>query len=264
MTYKELPREITSYDLFKTFAVISMVADHVGYYFYPDEMWWRVAGRLCVPVWFFLIGYARSRDIGPRLWIGAGILVAANIIAGMTIFPLNILATMIVVRLSIDVIMDRALVSKKLFWPVMVVLLAAVLPTSMAVEYGSQAILMAAFGYLVRWREQLKYPELVSQYFVFALATFVFTQAAMFAFSETEALALSFGILTVMGGLFFFRPVTYPRLTAGLGPLAALFRFTGRYTLEIYVAHLILFKAALLLNGRLTAFDWKLITSTGM
>src|SRR5687768_12599522 len=115
---KTLPKDITSYDLWKTFAVIFMVFDHVGFYFHPDEMGWRIAGRLCVPVWFFLIGYARSRDIGPRLWLGAGILVVANAVAGMAVLPLNILATMIIIRISIDAIMDRALVSKKLFWPV--------------------------------------------------------------------------------------------------------------------------------------------------
>ncbi len=47
---KILPRDLTSYDLLKTLAVILMIIDHVGHHFFPDEMWFRVVGRLCVPI----------------------------------------------------------------------------------------------------------------------------------------------------------------------------------------------------------------------
>ena len=47
---KQLPANITSYDLFKALALVLMLADHIGYYFYDDVDWWRVAGRICVPI----------------------------------------------------------------------------------------------------------------------------------------------------------------------------------------------------------------------
>ena len=59
---KTLSSYLTSYDLLKTLALVLMVIDHIGYFFYPEEMWWRVLGRLSVPIWFFLIGYANARD----------------------------------------------------------------------------------------------------------------------------------------------------------------------------------------------------------
>ena len=75
---KNLPRDLTSYDFLKAVAVLLMVIDHVGFYFYPDQQWFRVFGRLCVPIWFFLIGYARSRDLSLYLWGGMILLVFAQ------------------------------------------------------------------------------------------------------------------------------------------------------------------------------------------
>ena len=46
MVKAKLPAEITSYDLLKAAAVIIMIIDHVGYYFFIDEMWWRAVGRI--------------------------------------------------------------------------------------------------------------------------------------------------------------------------------------------------------------------------
>ena len=34
---KQLPRELTSYDFLKAFALITMVIDHTGYYFFPEQ-----------------------------------------------------------------------------------------------------------------------------------------------------------------------------------------------------------------------------------
>jgi len=99
---KTLPKNMTSYDLLKTFAVITMIIDHVGYYFFPEQLEWRVVGRMSMPVWLFLVGYAKTRDIPEMLWMGGLILLAGNIIVGMPIFALNILFGIMVVRLTLD------------------------------------------------------------------------------------------------------------------------------------------------------------------
>ena len=51
MTAKALPKDLTSYDLLKSFAVILMILDHIGYCFYPAEMWFQ------------------ALDIGKSLWL---------------------------------------------------------------------------------------------------------------------------------------------------------------------------------------------------
>ena len=263
MSLKHLTKDLTSYDLLKTFAVIFMLVDHVGYYFFDGNDWLRVAGRMCVPVWFFLIGYARTRDLGPKLWIGAAILVAASSVVGLGVFPVNILGTMIIIRLVIDPVMKRALMGPQAIWQISVMMILLSFPTSYMFEYGTLAVIMAMFGWLVRNQHEIPHGErLTQQYFFFSLATFVIIQTMFFGFEKNEIPILGGGILLVMCMLMFFRPITFVGTGEGIkGVLLAPVRFMGRYTLEIYVAHLLLFKAlgAMIDPERFSLFDWKLV-----
>ena len=108
-----LPDTVTSYDVWKTLAVLLMIIDHIGAYFLPDEQGLRILGRLCVPIWFFLVGYAQSRDLSWRLWAGVAILSISNYIGGQPIFPLTILATIIFIRLILDRFMVMSMRSPK-------------------------------------------------------------------------------------------------------------------------------------------------------
>lgn len=258
---KPLPKELTSYDLLKTFAVVFMVIDHVGFYFFPDDDWWRVAGRMCVPVWFFLIGYANSRDLGPRLWIGAAILVGSDMFAGLYGFPLSILATMLIIRLLLDPLMARAMRSPSHFWAVNTMLFLLIIPSGFVFEYGTQGVILAMFGWLLRRRDELENKELINHYFGFAAVSFIALQTVLFGFQPPQPLVLSIGILLVMGMLYFFKPVVYAGLTAKLPrPLVWLLQLTGRRTMEIYVAHLLLFKAlgVIYQPERFALFGWEL------
>ena len=258
-----LTKDITSYDLLKTFAVIFMIIDHTGYYFFQDDNWWRVAGRLCVPVWFFLIGYARSRDLGLKMWVGMGVLVLASCVSGGSLLPLNILATMLVIRFVIDPIMMRVQMNHQALWPLSVCLLFMTFPTSYLFEYGSLAIIMAMFGWLVR--HQHEYPGGVRQtqaFFFFAYASFVVMQVILFGFKDNQIMVLAGGILAVMCVLMAFRPVTFAGTGDGMsGVLWAPVRFMGRWTLEIYVVHLVVFHAlgSIFFPERFPLFDWKIL-----
>lgn len=263
MNRKLLPLNLTSYDLLKSFAVVLMVVDHFGYYFDDENVWLRVIGRFCVPVWFFLIGYARSRDVGPRMWLGAAILVVASGMAGIGILPLNILVTMLVIRVVIDPIMAHSQRTPQGLWQVSVMLLLLVFPSSYAFEYGTLAIIMAIFGWLVR--NQHEYPDGVRQthrFYFFALLSFVILQSMFFGFQNNEIIVFGVGTLVVMGGLLLFKPVVFSGTGEGLqGIITAPLRFMGRWTLEIYVAHLLLFKALGVYTqpDRFPLFDWKLV-----
>src|SRR5690606_26082911 len=95
LKHKQFGDVVTSYDLIKSAAIILMVVDHLGAFFFPENDWLRAAGRLCVPLWFFLIGYAHARDI-PKSWIiGAVSLISRTWFLEDRFFYLNILVTMI-------------------------------------------------------------------------------------------------------------------------------------------------------------------------
>ena len=240
-----------------------MLVDHFGYYFDDEYSWWRVIGRLCVPVWFFLIGYARSRDLNPKLWIGAAILIIASAISGVGVLPVNILGTMLIVRMVLDPIMRQSQRSSQGLWQISVMLLLLVFPSSYLFEYGSLAIIMAMFGWLIR--NQYEYPDGVVQthrFFFFALLSFVILQTMFFGFIGREIIVLSLGILVVMTVLMLFRPLVFQGTGVGWkGVISAPLRFMGRWTLEIYVVHLLIFKAVAIFvyPDRFPLFDWKLV-----
>jgi len=126
---KPLSSVLTSYDFLKTAALLLMLVDHVGYYFYPDDVWMRVVGRFSAPVWLFLVGYARSRDLSWRLWAGMLVLAGTNYVAGMAQCPVNILATIIVCRLALDPLMGWISKTPQALYPVVVLLFLGVLGT---------------------------------------------------------------------------------------------------------------------------------------
>lgn len=243
MTAKTLPSEITSYDLLKAFALVMMIVDHIGMYFLPDQLWWRVAGRTSAPVWLFLIGYARTRDLSPRMAIGGTILTLWHFVTGPAVFPLNILLTMLLIRLSLDKIMVYALSDRFRFFAFVVVFVVAELLASLFFEYGSVAFLLAAYGYMARQYKEgkISYSSLRS----FAIFTAIIHggfQSLYFGFSgiQMQAAVVSCGM--VIMSLLFFRPVVYSKITRQLPFfLVAPVQLMGRRTLEVYVLHVFLF-----------------------
>lgn len=235
------PTNITSYDLLKTFAVVIMIIDHIGFYFFPDHLWFRAIGRIGFPIWFFLVGYARGRDISPNLLGGAIVLLVANLVVGVSMFPLNALFSIIFVRLLIDRIMDYMLRDKVSLTMSCVVMVAALLHGRIFTEYGSLAFLMAVFGYLVRRRGEIKDDEYVVQYMMFALICFVVTEYMVFGFDTAQFIFMAIMTGVVCGVLYKFRLVIYDRHFSWQ-PAKAILQFCGRHTLEIYVVHLLIFK----------------------
>ncbi len=247
MVLKTLPTEVTSYDLLKTFAVLMMVIDHMGLYFFPEEMWWRTIGRLSFPVWLFLIGYARSRDISPRLIVGAAIVFASNVFAGMGLVPLSILVTIIVVRLTLDPLMKFLSKSTAHLWAGSAALFIIALPSFIVFEFGALAFIFAVFGYLIRHHKD---KEQIFRYAVFVCLGYVFLQSFGYALFGLKFFVLAGGMALVTGALFKFEPKTYPEMTKGMTGVGRKFvQVCGRYTLEIYVGHLLLFKTIAVLAG---------------
>ncbi|QQG36358.1 MAG: hypothetical protein HYS17_00770 [Micavibrio aeruginosavorus] len=247
MTRKALPDSLTSYDFLKALAVVLMVADHIGAYYLPDMLWLRVAGRLCVPMWFFLIGYARSRDLGRLLWWGALLVILSDFVAGRYIFPLNVLVTILLVRMLIDLYMKFAMRSSLAFWCGAMALAALVAPSALLTQYGTQGLLLAAFGWIVRHMPQNDHPAAatVFPYIVFCTLVFTLTQWSLFRFSPEQTTILFLGTLLTMATLRSFRPIAFTRLTNSLpAGLTILLQGAGRHTLLIYVTHLLLIKIA--------------------
>lgn len=247
---QKFPSVLTSYDLLKTIAVLLMVIDHIGIYFYPDESWFRVLGRLCVPIWFFLIGYARTRDISLKVLLGAVLIAVGNMAAGEVLLPLSILVTLMIGRYYVDVWMRPARKGGEAFAGLFFFLLILYMPASIIFEYGTLGFLFTVFGALCRYRqdsgEKLS-DEYTRQITFFAAASFVvFTVLQAMPMKYLDGAQLCVLVLGMAAVYFVLNRFRYSELVNITNALPSffvrLFQLTGRYTLEIYVLHLLVFK----------------------
>jgi hypothetical protein len=228
-----------------------MIIDHTGYYFFPDDLWWRAIGRLSAPVWLFLIGFARSRDLSPRLWAGAGILILASFACGDGIFPVNILVTILLIRIFIDRIAVYMLSEKQRMIAVAVLLFAAAIPTGIFMDYGSIGLIVALYGYLVRQRTEGRPVKAERIFAAYACFSYFFFAFIAYGFAPAQSQFVMFGETLLFTLLYYFRPMVFTPHAPVVFP--DILRFVGRHTLEIYVIHLLLFKfmaAWLGLEGR--------------
>lgn len=254
---KQIPAILTSYDLLKTLAIVLMLADHIGYYFFKDIEWFRVFGRMSVPIWFFLIGYAQSRDLPLKLWASMAVLVVANIIFGLYLIPLNILATIIFVRLVLDKVARIAFRGVEPMAYTLVGLGVLALPTWVFFEYGTIAVILAMAGYALRNRETIPMTDSTLRFFFgFFVLFYAFTQILMFDFTPlgNQVMFVGVGLIGVL--LYLFKPQTEDYFEATWPqPVLSLFKLCGRYSLEIYVVHLLIFKALGMALG-LPGYGW--------
>ncbi len=124
-------------------AMITMLIDHVGYVWFPNDAVWRIIGRIALPLYAYsiVIGYKRTRDINKYL-IRVGALALISQLPYMYAFgtsEVNAIGTLFVCLLAL-VLTDRL---RGKF--VLQVLLLAGLTLFMEVvpfDYGAYALLL--------------------------------------------------------------------------------------------------------------------------
>ncbi len=245
---KTLPKALTSYDLLKTLAVILMVLDHVGHHFYPDEMWFRVVGRLCIPIWFFLVGYARTTEIPTTFWLGGLLITASAMLSGQYILPLNILFTIILMRKLRPGFAVASVHSPESLRGMFCIILLATIPTALIFEYGSIAILFVLYGFMMRnydlvlERIGAKYIKL---FVAVSFSSFFVLQAVPFpSLSNIQAVVLGGGFAAVAFLLWRFKAIEYINANKYMAPsVIGALKIVGRHTLFIYVGHILVFRA---------------------
>ena len=251
---------VDNFDWLKTFAIIMVVVDHTGYFFIDDAAWWSVFGRLAAPVFFFLLGYARSRTI-PLHWVWLGVVL--TLLDSWNndwewVAP-NILFSLALIRMSRPSILGLLQRYGWVAFLVLVLGLLALLPiTGDMVDYGSEGWLWALFGLCQRMYIESSSPacqdgtgrpsELTGQgmgrnWRVMRLlacsitaVAYVWQEQIDFMFSNIQLTVVAFGVGIMSLGLSVFArgpsPIQPPE------PIARPLRFLGRHTLEIYAIQL--------------------------
>jgi peptidoglycan/LPS O-acetylase OafA/YrhL len=236
------PPPVTTTDALKAVALGLILVDHIGHYLADDWPILRVIGRLGVPVFFFLIGFAKSRDI-PWRWLVLGlVLTAVDFIwlGGLDGLQLNILFNFALIRLALPLIERHAIGP---FWRMAVLMAAfvALMPlVNPILEYGTEGWLFAMFGLLLRRSRDGtgSHPDWqVLAAGLFAFAAYGLVECIDYAFSPLHA-----GLLLIGLGGLLVTLLRFERRDLAWVPgarVGAWLRFCGRYSLEIYAAQII-------------------------
>jgi hypothetical protein len=230
---------LTAHDVLKAFAVLTMIADHVGYFFFPEELWLRVIGRLSAPVWFYLIGYAGARPV-PASWIIGGFIASAAAIAfNGYVMPFNILFMLAAVRVAMPYLERVAFSGRTAFIAVFAALLLLSIPTSYVLEYGTMGVLWALYG--AHRRREPGHERAGAQALLLGAmvaASFLFQGLTLPAMDGNHNFGLGVGLACLFVVLLGFVPERWSVPAV----FARSVQILGRWTLEIYVFHLMAFR----------------------
>lgn len=274
MTFQRLTKygtQANSHDWLKAIAILLMVVDHIGVYFFSDEYFYRFVGRFSFPVFFFLIGYTYQglRNDSPAdsstwqqyyiklpvllrklvgffwafniksdLLLCLLLITLTNYVLTQSIFPLNILFTVIVCRVVLY-LLDKYQILENWLLASWLALTLLHIPLVFVYEYGGVAILVSIVGYLIR---QHRRSEMKSLIFIFlSYLSYCASQMIFFpaTFNYLASLYTGLAVLFVLLSDYKFQK-TYilPNLTA----LNYSIMFISRYSLYVYTAHLLAFK----------------------
>jgi non-ribosomal peptide synthetase-like protein len=254
------PHVVDNTDWLKAAAILLVLIDHFGYFFMENDLWWSVLGRFAAPIFFFLVGYAKSRSI-PLHWIGLGVfltLLDSSNADWEWVAP-NILLSFVLIRFA-----HRHLEKPLQRYPwvsvaFLVSMLIAVLPIAgQLVDYGAEGWLWALFGLLHRQyvdgrtaaevggldNDPSQPPQTKKQAIgllrlltcAVAAIVYVWQEQLEFSFPQTELLIFILGVVVMSVSLSLFlrgRSRFQPPAT-----IAGALRFIGRHTLEIYAIQL--------------------------
>ncbi len=237
--------EVSTYDWLKFIAIVLMTVDHIGAYLIIDNSeWYRTFGRICVPIWLFFAGYSQSRILGGEIiWLGI-VLAIINYFAGSTVFPLNILFSIVICRYVVFWLKECELIEKRLF-DIFIACAILSLPSTMLFEYGTLGVCFAVMGDLVR-RNKLSGDLVV--FTILSTLLFIAYQYWWFNFTIWQYGFVVLGTGYTVWLLYHFKiePFAYAPQS---GMANYIVRLVSRNTLHYYFYHRILLQLLALLLG---------------
>lgn len=228
---------LNSYDAMKLVALLAMVIDHMGVFFFPHNEWLRAIGRYAFPAFLFLVGYSGSWKIKPDILLFA---VVVQVVAALThhhVLPFNILFSIVVVRLVLRFVVNERncnAANLAVIFGFCVVLFPA---SIFFVEYGSIALLYALCGYMQRhYPTQKRTTCLLAGTILFH----ALMQQVSFHFhaAQMALAAVVLGAQFLQFRRFSLRTVQWPRCMAGLNKTA---QWLSHNALLLYPLHVIAF-----------------------
>lgn len=131
-------------DLLKTIAIITVIIDHLGFYFFPEHPVLRAIGRFAMPIFCFFVGYNYAKPKHMLAFLGTILTFLLWICFDIVI--LNMLIVMYIGQWYLYFTEKYELTSRISIWVTLVLLIALIKPTQDYLEYGSLALAFILVG----------------------------------------------------------------------------------------------------------------------
>ena len=227
----------TTHDIIKAIAILAMAIDHIGYYFFPGHLWWRLCGRIAAPLFFFATGYVSSHKFKSNILIYGVLLSLITFFIEDKLF-LNILLNFVVIKFVLDHY-DPNKTKGGLLLLLFIGLISITAFISPYFEYGCFGVLFAIGARL----HAEKNPHGIYWLTATIMAYFAYESLAFAFFIEHKYEITFFMVCLLMLISFYFYQVRSWQIKQ---PLRTTILFLGRYSLEIYFIHLALLKLQVL------------------
>lgn len=240
-------RPVTRHDLLKFTALVLMFIDHVGLFFFPDDVIWRII-TIGGPIWMYLVGYNMIVRKDMALVAGTAIMAVADWLFFGKVLPLCTLTSILVVRLALPLfpllmMPLRGFTHGAIAGSLMLILAMGGYYSHLIWEYGSFAFLFAGWGWWQRQAEDPSSPYATARYSYWLYVSIVWIAfhihfAATFGVTSEQLLIMVAASLPIIVCLARFRAGVLQWQPGGW--TAKVLRFCGRQTLLLYVAHFLI------------------------
>ncbi len=215
-------------DILKIIAIICMIIDHMGLYFFPETWILRTVGRYAFPIFCFFAGFNFRNRLRPKVLIyGIALYLFTTAVIFQQILEANILISIFVGYVYLIIFQSRL----NNFWNAYThfLLLACFWPlTSDFLEYGTLTIAMMVLGYSVK----NSFISLPIAAFTAAYTSLLYTMIIYFNYFKTpEFIATAI----VIGSIYFSLTFKNFRQTNNLN-----LTIISNNLLAIYCIHLVI------------------------
>jgi hypothetical protein len=209
-----------------------MIFDHIGSNFLQDQETLRQIGRAAAPIFFFFIGFSNSKRTDYSLpLLGAAIVIIDFILFGK--YSANILISLFIFRLFNRIFEDEDFNIKASAIFAVAFLTFLTFPSMHIFEYSTIGVLPYLLGHLIRLNRPNK------NFFILALGGLYYISLFILSGMMDDKLFLSSYIITTFILMGTISDKTY---SAKPGIVDKSIYLLGKYALQIYFVHVIIFK----------------------
>lgn len=138
-------------DLLKTLAIITMIVDHFGLYFFPEYSMMRVIGRMAMPLFCFFAGYNFNNYPKIRILFFGIIILVMSMISMRQFFSANILISIFLGQCYIYLFQKQLITFNKAYLHVIFTgILFSLDVTNAFMDYGMLVISIMILGYMAK------------------------------------------------------------------------------------------------------------------